>query len=443
MKNVRLIPLFIAAFGPLLMGASAQVSTRADRVTELFDSPQALVLSVHGKCDYSEDGTNFTELKAGHVFKEGAVVRTSEEARTDLFFRRIGTTVRLQPSTEVKLEKMTRHLKDGKPVMETLLDLRTGRIFTVVRSLVPGSTFEIRNAAGRSVVEGGGGGRYIITADGTHVTDRDSAIPLKVIGETGVTVIAPGQMFMAKDGKLLDQAPSEAVLMLINLDELQSLAEQLTPSLAPKTEDDSQAVVLSAGETATVEQNGEAPKKLNVGQVLTQGAVIRSGDTTSVDLFLRRWGTTVRLVPETELGLEKMTKNSAHRGPVMETRLHLRKGRIFCFIRIPVADAKFEVRTILGRSLIESEGAGRYEIRDDGTVVAGRSSFNQLKVITKDGVTTIVPGQKFNAENGHTMPAAPSEVELLMIQMDQVVALAEQLTPLLPLTDLPLPPSKN
>jgi hypothetical protein len=192
--------------------------------------PQALVLSVRGKCDCSEDGTRFLPLRAGHLLKQGAVLRTGADARADLFFRRIGTTVRLQEGSEVKLEKMARHLKDGKPVMETLLDLRTGRIFTVVRSLVPGSTFEIRNSAGRSVVEGGGGtGRYIITADGTHVTDKNSVVPLKVIRETGITVIEPGQEFNAKEGKVLPVDPHEGVDMLIQIDELDSLAEQLSP----------------------------------------------------------------------------------------------------------------------------------------------------------------------------------------------------------------------
>jgi len=94
--------------------------------------------------------------------------------------------------------------------------------------LVPGSTLEIRNAAGRSVVEGGGGkGRYIITADGTHVTEKGSSVPLKVIRETGVTVIAPGMKYSAKEGKVFSLAAPEAVEVLLDLDELDLLAEKL------------------------------------------------------------------------------------------------------------------------------------------------------------------------------------------------------------------------
>jgi hypothetical protein len=231
MQNKTLVALFVVvSLGPFFTPALLEAQSAKVKIVETSDVPQALVVSVRGKCDYSEDGTTFIALKADQVCTQGAVLRTGEGAQTDLFFRRIGTTVRLQSATEVKLEKMARHLQDGQPVMETLLDLRAGRIFTVVRSLVPGSTFEIRNAAGRSVVEGGGGkGRYIITADGTHVADKHSATPLKVIGETGVTVITPGQKFSAKDGKMFSLAAPEDVKLLMVFDELDSLAEQLSP----------------------------------------------------------------------------------------------------------------------------------------------------------------------------------------------------------------------
>ena len=200
------------------------------------DDPQAFVVSVHGKCEYSLDGLTFTRLLAGHVFKEGAIVRTDSNSRIDMFFRRIGTTVRLQENTEVKLEKMTRQMKDGSPVMHTLVDLRSGRIFTVVRSHVPGSTFEIRNKAGRSVVEGGGGkGRYIITADGTHVAEKGSVVPLKLIGENGVTVINPGQKFEAKEGKMFPLDAPDFVDVFIELDELDSLVDQLEPQPEAET----------------------------------------------------------------------------------------------------------------------------------------------------------------------------------------------------------------
>jgi hypothetical protein len=196
---------------------------------DIADQPNAMTTSVVGKCEYSADGVTFTNLEKGQTLVQGAIVRTGEAARTDLFFRRTGTSVRLQANSEIRLEKMTLTTKDGLPVVHTLLDLRAGRIFTVVRSAVAGSTVEIRNAAGRSVVEGSGIGRYIITADGTHVAAKDSVIPLKVIGENGITIIAAGEQFSRKEGKMLPVSPALWVKDLIQLDELQASTETLAP----------------------------------------------------------------------------------------------------------------------------------------------------------------------------------------------------------------------
>jgi hypothetical protein len=241
MKTKTFIPLFaLTAFWLVPTPILAQVPPATFKSSPTSEMPQAVVISVHGKCEYSENGLSFTELRPHHVLNQGVVLRTGPASRVDVFFRRIGTTVRLQADTEVKLEKMTRSTNAGGAEMQTLLHLRKGRIFTAVRSSVPGSTFEIRNAAGRSVVEGGGSGRYIITADGTQVADKGSAIPLKVIGDTGITVIEAGQSYRAKEGKMLPVAAPEEVLTMIELDELHALAEDSTfPRVSPSAKPES------------------------------------------------------------------------------------------------------------------------------------------------------------------------------------------------------------
>ncbi len=222
------IYIFVALLA-LALRSPARLNGQAVGVKtyETSTVPRAVVVKTFGKCEFSEDGQTFTTLKPYQILKQGAFVRTGEGARADLFFRRIGTTVRLQPETEIQLETMNRSMKDGEAVMQTLINLRTGRIFTAVRSMIAGSSFEIRNAAGRSVVEGGGGkGRYIITADGTHVAEKNSVVPLKLVGETGVTIITPGQKFSSREGKMLPLEASEAVKNLIEFDELDAISEQ-------------------------------------------------------------------------------------------------------------------------------------------------------------------------------------------------------------------------
>jgi hypothetical protein len=203
-------------------------------IPESVVQPNAVTISVVGDCECSADGVTFTNFERARIFEPGAVIRTGQDAQTDLFFRRTGTTIRLQAGTEITIEKMALTMKDGLPAVHTLLDLQAGRIFVVVRSAVAGSTLEIKNAAGRSLVEGSGIGRYIITADGSHVSAEGSAIPLKVIGENGVTIIAGGQQFDGREGKMPPASPSLWVKDLIQLDELQAATEGIQePSAKP------------------------------------------------------------------------------------------------------------------------------------------------------------------------------------------------------------------
>jgi hypothetical protein len=184
------------------------------------------VLLVHGQCLGSDDGTNFHRLRLHHVLGEGAIIRTGEKSWGDFFIRRAGTTVRLAPESQMKIAKLSEGSQNGVPVTETVLQLCNGRIFTVVRALVPGNTLEISDAAGRSVIEGGGLGCYMITAPGPDSADKLSVTPLRTFSRKGTTVIAPGQEYSAKDGAALSLGASRWERVLIQLDELEAETDQ-------------------------------------------------------------------------------------------------------------------------------------------------------------------------------------------------------------------------
>jgi hypothetical protein len=210
------------AFLTLFLSMPAHAQTPP---TATAETHSAMTLSVTGKCDYSTDGVTFTKLERSHILEQGAVIRTGADARVDLFFSRTGTVVRLQEDTQIKLETMSITTQDSLPLVHTLLDLQTGRIFTVVRHNVPGSTMEIKNKDGRAIVEGSGIGRYIITADGTHVAAEHSGLPLKVVHENGITVLSAGQQFSKKDGKMIPLDSTAWVKELIQIDELAAITE--------------------------------------------------------------------------------------------------------------------------------------------------------------------------------------------------------------------------
>jgi hypothetical protein len=228
---VRLFSLCLTVCISVISGVAQTTFTPGTTVKFFKDSPfpQAVVLSATSGTLASQDGAEFKPLKVGEVLNQGAIIRTVQNGTTDLFFRRLATTVRLTGDSELKLEKMLKFTKDNGPATETMLDLRKGRIFCFFRSVIPNTKFEIRHSAGRAVVDGEGMGGYAIDADGSAVTINSKFIPLKVISETGTAIVAPGEKYDPKGKKVLRLPATEAELTLMQLDELRALAEVLSP----------------------------------------------------------------------------------------------------------------------------------------------------------------------------------------------------------------------
>ncbi|HTH47316.1 MAG TPA: hypothetical protein VMB21_07375, partial [Candidatus Limnocylindria bacterium] len=211
------------------------------------DAAQALILSVHGDCEYSADGVTFSplkEIKEGATLRgsddeegavkrlwsrslsESAVLRTGKDAQADIFLTRTGTTVRVHADSELKLERLIRIAKDQVPPGAVVLDLTRGRITVAVRALVPGSTIEVKSAAGRAVIGGSGTkGRYSIAADGTEIADRDSDVPLKLVTDAGVRVIPPAEKSLARKSRPLPENPSETEIALLAADDFETVSK--------------------------------------------------------------------------------------------------------------------------------------------------------------------------------------------------------------------------
>ncbi len=253
------VPLALGAaflqLAALPMAQAQSVRTLPARVSSPTGSAesQAVVLDVSGVCEYSEDGTTFSPLKTfkqgdtvsgggaedGSVkrlwegsFKEGTVIRTGKDARVDIFLKRMATTVRLQPDSELKIEKLAH--AGSTPVLKVSLSLARGNVVVAVRSLVAGSTLEVRSGGGLAVIGGGGTkGQYIIAADGTQVVDKDSDVPLKYVRESGITVIPPGSQSLSKSDKPLPPEPSKGEVMLIETDGFEGFDGFTEPARKP------------------------------------------------------------------------------------------------------------------------------------------------------------------------------------------------------------------
>ena len=222
--------------GTLILAIAAFVSLACPRdaysdriVVEKDDAaavPQAIVLKVHGACGYSSGrGGGFRRLRSNHTLFQNAVVRTGKNGSVDLFLRRVGTSVRLQPGTEMVLEQMSRSTAGGLPQTETLLHVLSGRIYIVTGPPLAGNTVEIRNAAGRSVVEGGVG-RYVVTADGSQFSENGSIVPPNTAGASGITPIFPGRVYPTREDELRPFEYSEEVQTMMQFDRVQDMGEQ-------------------------------------------------------------------------------------------------------------------------------------------------------------------------------------------------------------------------
>jgi hypothetical protein len=165
----------------LLMLAVANVGVLAQQVvlptpngintrTTIVEPPEkvanavAIVLDVQGVCKISNDGQNFRPLKKSAELGEGVTIQTTTSGTADVFLKRMGTTVRLKPNSEITLNRTTQK-KDQREEVNTVVNVRKGKMLTVVHANVPGSSLNIKNAAGKTLADAVAGGHYMVSAD--------------------------------------------------------------------------------------------------------------------------------------------------------------------------------------------------------------------------------------------------------------------------------------
>jgi hypothetical protein len=93
--------------------------------------------------------------------------------------------------------------------------------------MAPGSTLEISDGLGHSVMEVGGLGDYMITAPRPDFgEDKLTLTPLRVVTQRGTTLIAPGESYSAKDASAFSLVPSDWEMNLIHLDDMELEADK-------------------------------------------------------------------------------------------------------------------------------------------------------------------------------------------------------------------------
>jgi hypothetical protein len=217
---------YLAMAGALNMGAIAQVVVLPPQSDipahaviieppEMVENAVTVVLSVHGNCKVSNDGRKFRDLRKNAELGEGVTIRTGSSGTADLFLKRMGTTVRLKPNSEITLNR-TEQTKDERHELNTIVNVRKGKMLTVVHANVPGSSLDIKNAAGKSLTDTLAGGRYMVSAD-------------------KIENVSPEQL-PAGAAKDFDEKVSNAIKEQIEFDQVQALSETWKDSENPGLE---------------------------------------------------------------------------------------------------------------------------------------------------------------------------------------------------------------
>jgi hypothetical protein len=179
LKHVRVLACVAVLFGSLAV-AQAAVG-------------KAVVRSVSGAAEYSEAGS-WKALKAGTELQPGAQVRTGNDASVVLFLDQNGPLVQLTENTTLAIEKLNYTAGGVDTTIETVLNVKAGRIMGYVKKLSGTSKYEVKTPSG---VAGIRGTDYLISADGTVnvVAGQVVVVFVKSDGSVVTQVVNEGQMF--------------------------------------------------------------------------------------------------------------------------------------------------------------------------------------------------------------------------------------------------------
>jgi hypothetical protein len=153
---------------------------------------EAQVRGVRGTANYSTDrGSNWRDLKVGTKLKQNSIIRTAPGSTVDLYLGDNGPVVRVTENTTMGIDRLTIDRSGTEKIIETQLDLRSGRILGNVKKLAAASKYEVKTPQG---VAGIRGTRYDISADGrVSLTEGDAVVVYVMGGRTSTGTVHAGQ----------------------------------------------------------------------------------------------------------------------------------------------------------------------------------------------------------------------------------------------------------
>lgn len=131
---------------------------------------------------------------------------------------------------------------------------------------------------------------------------------------------------------------------------------------------------------------GAAWKEAQVRQVFFEGARLRTGPGTTMDLFLWANGPFLRLAPDTDVAFEKLRHQVGADADVVETSIRLHRGRVGGSVRKLVPGSTYQLRT--AEHTYRFRSGGLYDLRESGRITCRRGEIQ----ISGPGVDVSIRG---------------------------------------------------
>jgi hypothetical protein len=188
MKYVGSLFSKMAAYGVALLVAQSAASALAEQ-----QEGKAVVRAIRGSAQYSQGG-EWLVLKQGKVLTAGAVIKTAVGSQVDLDIKKNGPIVRVTADTVLALDSLKfEETGTGETVIETKLNLTSGRILGSVNPLAAASKYEVKIPSGTVGIRGT---EYDISANGVVSLNSGSANVGYMVGNAMQNfIVNAGQTF--------------------------------------------------------------------------------------------------------------------------------------------------------------------------------------------------------------------------------------------------------
>jgi hypothetical protein len=215
MKECARISKLIACVA-VLVGVVAMTSAQAAQ------SGKAVVRSLSGEAQYS-DGGAWLPLTVGKELMPGSAVRTANDSRMVLFLDQNGPLVMLTENTTLGIDKLSFEPTGVETIIETQLDLKSGRIVGIAKKLSATSKYEVKTPSG---VAGIRGTEYSISATGeVYVLDGSVVVvSVRPDGSVVTQVVSAGEMFNPASGRVQPIPPATQDELLSEVNSMRAAA---------------------------------------------------------------------------------------------------------------------------------------------------------------------------------------------------------------------------